>query len=101
MSTETHNVLLTVHPTDGFRVRAAADDAVSATLEATGAALVATVATDGRADAEAIVAAARAHYGDHQPTLMGQAAASFGQWLAARYPSHRLTVREGILPAAE
>lgn len=97
MRAETHNVMLTVHPTEGAAFHVAADDAVSAVLEATGAALVATVATDGRAAADGIAAAARAHYGDHQPEIMGQAVASFGEWLAARFPRHRLTVREGIL----
>ncbi|MDX3860048.1 hypothetical protein [Streptomyces europaeiscabiei] len=101
----TFNILLTLHPVTGASFDVAADDAVSATAERSGGALLATVAVDGQQGADELCAAARAHFtaGGHQPDSMAQAVAAVDRWLsgfnADHGTDHRLDVRPGILKA--
>lgn len=104
--TTTHNVLMTLHPTDGAAFLVAADDAVSATVERSGAALLATVAVGSAYAATVLCEAATTYFlsRGYQPPSMARAVAAVDEWLTNHNglngTDHRLMVREGVLPGA-
>lgn len=99
----THNVLLTLHPEKGAEFHVAHDGAVSAVTEASGGALLATVAVNGRAPAESLRDAARAFFltGGWRHPAAALAVRAVRGWLSAyntvRGTEHVLSIRPGIL----